>query len=345
MSLFVLILRNVSYEISLSNVSYRLLQCLFILSLPRLVSCGKVDDLLNIRPNDTSTIGSEVGVIKFIAIGDTGKGNEGQRFVADAIKNKCAQDGCDFIIMLGDNIYDDGVEGTDHPQFQTKFEIPYQDINLPFFLVLGNHDYGGGGAGYEVLKSIYQIQYTEKSEKWNMPRHYYQFRKGNINFYALDTNAQLFGRDDDQRKDVANWLAASNTQWNIAFGHHPYHSNGPHGNAGHYDGLTKANIINGNNVKTFAENIWCGKVDIYLSGHDHNRQWLNTDCNGTKMIVSGAGASTTQLEGNNPVLFQKATLGFLYIRIEGNKLTGQFVDVTGNVEFSHVLDRIKEDGN
>ena len=39
----------------------------------------------------------------------------------------------------------------------------------------------------------------------------------------------------------------------------------------------------------------CGDIDVYFSGHDHNRQWLEPTC-GTDFIVSGAGAKTTDLE-------------------------------------------------
>ena len=305
-------------------------------------SCSVIDDFLNIKPDYTSSDGAEPGVIKFIAMGDTGHGNDGQYQVATAVKNKCAQDGCDFVLMLGDNIYNSGVEALDDFQFDTKFELPYQDINLPFYMVLGNHDYGGAnsGLGYEFKKSVYQARYTEKSTKWKMPRHYYQFTKANITFFALDTNAQLYGLDKEQRQDVSQWLSNAHTTWKIAFGHHPYKSNGPHGNAGQYDVFAGIPIASGEKVKTFAEDIWCGKVDVYLSGHDHSRQWLDTDCAGTKLIVSGAGSTTTALRGNNPALFQQATLGFLYVRIEGNKLTGQFIDAHGNIEFTHSLEKI-----
>jgi tartrate-resistant acid phosphatase type 5 len=41
-----------------------------------------------------------------------------------------------------DNFYDEGVDSLDDEQFQTKFELPYADIDFPFWVVLGNHDYG-----------------------------------------------------------------------------------------------------------------------------------------------------------------------------------------------------------
>ena len=252
-----------------------LLSCFLFLS-----GCSLVDKYNNIKPNDVSTEGKTPGIIKFIALGDAGKGNDAQHKVADAMQKKCAQDGCDFVLMLGDNIYSSGVESIDDALFKTNFEKPYQHLDLPFHLVLGNHDYGSNGVGMEIKKSMHQIKYTKHLNKWNMPRHYYQFKKGNTMFFALDTNAQLYALDADQRKDLPQWIANANTQWKIAFGHHPYLSNGQHGNAGEYDLLPGIPIANGENIKRFAEDTWCGNVDVYLSGHDHNLQWLNQSCAG-----------------------------------------------------------------
>ena len=86
-------------------------------------------------------------IVRFIAMGDGGEGNADQYAVAATVKSVCdAKDdehgpGCDFVLYLGDNFYDD-VEGVDDEQFQTKFELPYADLDLPFWVVLGNHDYG-----------------------------------------------------------------------------------------------------------------------------------------------------------------------------------------------------------
>src|SRR5262245_29612578 len=51
--------------------------------------------------NDGGGTGS--GVVRFAAVGDTGKGNDKQKAVAAAIASKCAKDGCDFVQLLGDN--------------------------------------------------------------------------------------------------------------------------------------------------------------------------------------------------------------------------------------------------
>ena len=54
-------------------------------------------------------------LVRFITLGDTGKGNADQRRVAVAARDLCAARGCDFALLLGDNIYEEGVETIDDP--------------------------------------------------------------------------------------------------------------------------------------------------------------------------------------------------------------------------------------
>jgi len=277
----------------------------------------------------------EIGTIKFVALGDTGTGSQNQYAVANAIQKTCESQGCDFALLLGDNVYDTGVDGIDDPQFQSKFEEPYRNLNFPFYVVLGNHDYGT--AGLIAEKGQHQVIYSDTSDKWRMPHHYYQFTQAHVDFFALDTNAQFWGVDTNQKQKMTAWINASAATWKIVFGHHPYKSNGPHGNAGKYEGIPGVPFISGDHIKDFAENVWCGKADLYLSGHDHSRQWLESTCQGTQLIVSGAGAKTTDLPGTNTALFQADTLGFLYISITGKQLNAAFINTNGDVEFSHTL--------
>jgi hypothetical protein len=272
-----------------------------------------------------------------VAFGDAGKGNQGQLDVANAVAAKCAQDGCDFIQLLGDNIYDSGVDSVTDPQWQTKFEQPYANVNYDFWVVLGNHDYGGGGTGNEFSKGQNEIDYTQVSSKWKLPASYYEHTLQDVDFFALDTNMAMYLMAGTQTSDVNTWITQSTKTWRIAFGHHPYLSNGPHGNAGSYEGLPFVPIVNGQGVKDILEASVCGKADVYISGHDHSRQWLSGTCNGTELIVSGGGASTTDLEGSNPAHFESDAEGFLYVVIQGNTLTGEFIDTAGNVNFTRTL--------
>ncbi len=287
---------------------------------------------------DSSTPVTPTTAVRFIAMGDTGTASAGQLKIGNTVAAKCKASGCDFITLLGDNLYDSGASSVDDPIWQEKFEVPYAAVMLDFYAILGNHDYGANGAGTDFAKGQNEIDYTKKSTKWKMPAAYYHFEKSNVELFALDTNKALFSQAAQQKTDVSAWLAASKAEWKIAIGHHPYKSNGPHGNAGSYDGIPIP-PVNGKAVKTYLDDVICGKVDLYLSGHDHSRQWLNESCKGTELAVSGAGAKATEFKGSNPSLFQSLELGFLYIVIEGKKLTAEFVDENGKTEFTHVMNK------
>lgn len=97
-------------------------------------------------------------------------------------------------------------------------------------------------------------------------------------------------------------------------------------------------VFNGKNVKTFADDIYCGNVDLYLCGHDHSRQWLTDTCKGTELAVSGAGAKVTTIPGTQATRFKSIQMGFLYVTIDGKKLTAEFVGPTGT-DFTRVLNK------
>jgi tartrate-resistant acid phosphatase type 5 len=295
-------------------------------------------------------------IVRFIAMGDGGEGNEDQYLVSQALEQVCsakedARPGCDFALYLGDNFYDSGVDGIDDPQFQTKFEEPYANLSFPFYVALGNHDYGGdclftdcGGLGNEFEKSEAQIEYTAYSDKWTLPDEYYTFLSEHVRFFGLDTNAIMWdpwlGTGEGQDDWLQGELAASTATWHIAYGHHPFISNGKHGNAGEYEGLDwlgiAEEVVVGDGVLEFMEENICGQIDMYLCGHDHNRQWMGEAC-GTEFIVSGAAAKTTDLEGRgNSTLFEDDTMeGFVWIEIQDNCLSGEFYDKLGGLDFSH----------
>jgi tartrate-resistant acid phosphatase type 5 len=284
--------------------------------------------------------------VRFVAMGDGGEGNDAQYLVGHSVAEVCAADGCDFVLYLGDNFYDTGVSGVDDPQWQTKFELPYAeltDLGVPFYVVLGNHDYGGDGAGIEVWKGAHQIDYSARSATWTMPDEYYTFVREHVTFVGLDTNAIFWGVGLGQQKSwVDDTLLAATTPWRIVFGHHPYISNGKHGNAGNYEGLPSwVPIASGVNVRRFFDESLCnGPVDVYISGHDHNRQWLPEQC-GIQHFVSGAAAKTTGLEGRgNVTSFEDdSEPGFLYVEISGDTLRGRFHGEDGRVQFEQTMTR------
>ena len=98
--------------------------------------------------------------------------------------------------------------------------------------------------------------------------------------------------------------------------------------------------MNGADFETFAEDHLCGKVDIYLCGHDHSRQWLEPTC-GTEFLVSGAGAKTTEIvdRDSNPYYFELGEPGFLWVEMNETTFTGVFYDIDGVSEFERSFDR------
>ncbi|MEE2830539.1 MAG: metallophosphoesterase, partial [Myxococcota bacterium] len=283
-------------------------------------------------------------VVRFVALGDTGEGNTDQYAVAGVIETVCANQGCDFAVLLGDNFYDIGVDSVTDPQWDQKFEQPYANVPLVFYPSLGNHDGGAEGTGLELWKGDIQVDYSAVSSKWEMPARWYKHSHGPVDLYALDTSSVFFDGGflcsdcDDNTADMAAWLTgewsgASTGTWRIAYGHHPYRSNGPHGNAGLYEGIPLIPYLSGQEIKDFMDSYVCGSVDLYICGHDHSRQWLMDNCGGTtNLMVSGAGAKTSSLGGSNPTYFEDVgSEGFTWFEINGNTMTVQWWDKHGTM--------------
>lgn len=280
----------------------------------------------------------EEGVVRFIAMGDGGEGNTSQYLVAGVVEDVCADRGCEFALYLGDNFYDSGVDSAMDVQFTDKFEMPYANLDLPFYITLGNHDYDLLGNAW--WKSTYQVEYSEFSDKWTLPSEFYSFDAGHVRFIGLDT-AQLFWNHeiDAQRSFVQNVLANNERRFTVAFGHHPFISNGQHGNAGNYEGFPIP-IVGGADVRDFFEDEVCNQVTVYICGHDHNRQWFPTHC-GTQFLVVGTAAKNTDFEhrDDNPVpYFEDDTIpGFAWIEIANEEMTVAWYDENGTLNFEDTI--------
>jgi tartrate-resistant acid phosphatase type 5 len=138
----------------------------------------------------------------------------------------------------------------------------------------------------------------------------------------------------DQEAWLDDELAASDAPWKVTLGHHPYVSNGAHGDAGSYDGQAGVPGLSGDYVKQFYELHACGKADFILAGHDHDLQWLEpmASCGDTDFIVSGAGAKVRDLEAPTDDAFfgQGGTLGFWWIEVTETSWTAIAIGAVGD---------------
>ena len=197
-------------------------------------------------------------MVQFIAVGDTGSGHKEQYLVAKTIENLCKNKPINSILLLGDNIYEEGVDSVNDKKFKTKFEDPYKNINKVFHVCLGNHDYGNDF--YKKGNENFQIQYSKLSKKWSMPAKYYSIKKGPCEIFFLDTNFEFMSESVIMKQFYAmlHKIKHSKSKWNILCGHHTWRSVGGHGNA-----EKRFEIFMNDLLKAGA------RIDLYMCGHDH----------------------------------------------------------------------------
>lgn len=271
--------------------------------------------------------------VRFLAWGDAGHGNPGQYATARAAERVCEDPGCDFVLMLGDNVYPDGLHGVDDPQIHEKFEAPYANLTVPFYVALGNHDVAlGPGHGGGRDNGDHQVAYSPRSERWEMPARHYAFREGEVHVVVLDlTLVHGASADEAAARAQLDWLKGvwdEDAAWRVAVAHFPYVSNGKHGDAGEP-------------LRRFLEEGVCGKAHLYLAGHDHHLEWLRPvpSCGATEFVVSGAASDPRPFDERPGEAYfgRGGTLGFFWFEANAERLVGRAYDAEGNVLFERAL--------
>ena len=274
----------------------------------------------------------------FYILGDMGSGDDSQKQVAKALSNKIGNKKT-FVCGLGDNIYEHGVTSVDDEQFIKKFEEPYHQINnnVEFWMCLGNHDYGYSNLSLDPVRNAqYQIEYTKKSKKWKLPNNYYNFKKDNVEFIVIDTNFEHM--DINQIKKQLKWaknrIKKSKCKWKIVYGHHTFRSIAGHGNAE-------------DDLESFLTELFTeSPFDIYMCGHDHNKQLINFRINNKPLtlIVCGTGGKVyhdisdySRMDENCDLCFVSQNLGYGSINALKNKLMISFFDENNNLEYQHEI--------
>ena len=274
-----------------------------------------------------------------LVFGDGGTGEAGQYRVGQAMYQVCAERRCDLGLVLGDNLYDDGVKVTERSnadmsyreimrQFDEKFEAAYRPFEqldgFHFWLVLGNHDYRKGAVGASVT-------YSEFSRLWRMPAFHYDvpLLPDWIQIYALDT-------DTDERRTLnglqvaaaKNALCAERNpdRWKLVFGHQPVYNSGHHrrdAEERRTRAMVERPVLRG-----------CG-VHVYLAGHAHHQEHLTVS--GFEQIVQGAAAKSTgrNRPADDPTIRQRhfsRQYGFGVLEVDANQIRLDFYDVLNTDE-------------
>ena len=279
---------------------------------------------------------------KFIVTADTGSGSVDQYKVAKSMNILNKKHKINSVLLLGDNIYEHGVTSTSDPQFKTKFEDPYQNINKPFYLCLGNHDYGN--SLFRKNNAGFQVSYSDISDKWNMPAKYYSITKGSCEIFFLDTNLNVMNESTIMKQFhiMSDKIKKSKKKWKIVCGHHPWRSVGGHGNA------ERRFEIFMNDLCKYGANF-----DLYMCGHDHCKNIIMKNHPFKKkmitLLVIGTGGKKYHggetgkpelhniQKGDSDLLFHSSNLGACLMSVQKNKIKLTCYNEELREEYTHFI--------
>lgn len=248
--------------------------------------------------------------VRFAAIGDMGTGDQFEIATAQQMVKSRVAFPFDFVIMLGDNIY----TGSKPSDFEKAFAVPYKallDAGVLFYAALGNHD--------STNERFYK--------PFNMNgSNYYAYKKGNVHFFALDSNSpdpkQLTWLETELRN-------AGNGEWKICYFHHPLYT------AGRFHGPAT-------DLRKVLEPIFVKYgVDVVFAGHEHVYERVKPQ-KGVYYFTEGAsgelragnlGPSAETAKGFD------ADRSFILVEIAGDDLYFQATSRLGAIVDSGVIHR------
>jgi hypothetical protein len=247
--------------------------------------------------------------VRFAVIGDDGTGAKEQYEVGQQMERAREKTGFGFVIMLGDNIYG----GQTPADMKKKFEDPYKpllDAGVKFYASLGNHD--------NPNQRFYK--------PFNMgEKLYYNFRRGNVEFFALNSNYM----DPQQLEWLTNSLRDSTAAWKICYFHHPLYSDGKfHGP----DTDLRARL-----EPVFKAN----GVKIVFSGHEHLYERIKPHDGITYFVLGNSGELRAHGLKPSPDIAKgfDTDRGFMQVEIAGDQLFFQAISRTGETIDSGEIDR------
>lgn len=195
---------------------------------------------------------------RFATIGDTG----GDKELYWCLK-RMAGKGADFILHLGDFVYQEG-------DYQQAIEYFYGS-RVPCYVSIGNHDFHKNG-------KIFQ-PYLDYLGVFN-----HAFKLGDVRFVNIDSANDFFPPWAGQRGQLMEALAepsviqAQNIQETIVFSHRPlvdYRDGEDHG----INGVHEAKWLHKQFLKA--------QVSLFFAGHIHDRHEL--DHQGVLQVIAGQG--------------------------------------------------------
>jgi predicted MPP superfamily phosphohydrolase len=258
--------------------------------------------------------------VNYAVIGDTGTGDEAQMAVAKQMVRQREKTPFDFVLMLGDNIYETG----DPKYIQPRFEEPYKDLlsaGVKFYAVLGNHD---------IIKGT---EFQTKYKNFNMGgKRYYHFDKGSagghslIDFFALDSNLM----STQQLAWLEERLKESRSRWKVVFCHHSIYSSSKM----HKPYLELRNQLEPLYVKY--------GVDVVFAGHAHSYERVKPQ-KGVHYFTEGASGEIKRrtLNRQSPLFAAGEDMvnSFLIVQVDEDEMKIEAISAEGKSIDSSIIRR------
>lgn len=253
-------------------------------------------------------------MVKIMCIGDWG--HTAQSWMVEKIRRY----NTNVIFFLGDNFYPNGISSEKDPQWE-KLKVLFHP-SIPKYGCLGNHDYIG-----DPYKQI-----LSEESNFHIPHFFHKVYLGKKNIMTLFIDSQLFAPDitiplleacfasassidlykriyhmemEKQLQWLEYELQHSKSRWNFVCAHYPIFSNGPH---------EVSPVLQSRLFSIFKKY----KVDLYLSGHDHNIQCIKKQ--DFMQIISGGlfpeGYEIFSIKDSDTI-FTSSNPGFIMLEIGG----------------------------
>jgi len=263
----------------------------------------------------TSPVPGDAATTRVWVIGDSGTANSNARAVRDAFKTWSASQPADFMLMLGDNAYNNGTD----TEYQNAVFDTYPELlrQLPVWPTLGNHDGYSADSGTQTgpYYEIFDLpKLGEAGGQSSFTEAYYSFDYGNIHFVVLDS----YDSDRSTGGNMLQWLesdlALNDKPWLIGVWHHPPYTKGSH------DSDTESGLIDMRQNALPILEAW--GVDLVLTGHSHTyeRSFLvdghyglsGTFDVGTNILDIGDGSETSDGAYQKPDIVAAQNEGAVY---------------------------------
>ncbi len=249
----------------------------------------------------------------------------------------------EYILNCGDMFNYDGIQSTTDPLLMSNFELvyPHGDLQVPWWGVLGNHEYNGNTQAV--------LDYTNISRRWNIPERYYtrvfpsegDIEDEPVQVFFIDSCPLIdkYHKESEKYVDVAGqspdaqvaWLeqelAKSTARWKIAISHHPiysYSKKSPKETAQMQERL--AAIFNKYGV------------DMSFSGHVHTFQHLQPANAMTEYFVAPSAS-----QGRAPMVGEYTTAaiegtGFMVLGFYSGRVQVSTIDKDGKLIYSYTIE-------